>query len=120
MGRLKMFGVVETERTIDGVTGFERRLYIGSIASDAIILADAVRAHWGIENRVHWRLDVALNDDQMRARMKNAGANLAIIRRMALNLFRTDTSKRKVGIPTKRILAASSDSYREALLGFGG
>ena len=56
----------------------------------------------------------------MRARMKNAGANLAIIRCMVLNLFRTDTSKRKAGIPTKRILAASSDSYREALLGLGG
>jgi hypothetical protein len=55
----------------------------------------------------------------MRARMKNAGANLAIIRRMVLNLFRTDTSKRKVGIPTKRILAASSDTYPEAFLGFG-
>lgn len=117
---LKMFGVIETERTIKRVTGFERRLYIGSIAPDASSLADVVRAHWGIENRVHWCLDVALNDDQMRARVKNAGANLAIIRRMVLNLFSTDTSKRKVGIPTKRILAASSDSYREALLGLGG
>ena len=114
-----MFGVIETERTINGATGFERRLYIGSIAPDAAALADAVRARWGIENRVHWCLDVALNDDQMRARNKNAGTNLAIIRRMVLNLFRTDTSKRKVGIPTKRILAASSDSYREALLGLG-
>lgn len=55
----------------------------------------------------------------MRARVKNAGANLAIIRRMVLNLFRTDKPKRKVGIPTKRTLAASSDSYREALLGLG-
>lgn len=116
---LRMFGVIETERTINGATGFERRLYIGSIEPDAAVLAGAVRAHWGIENRVHWCLDVALNDDQMRARVNNAGANLAIIRRMVLNLFRTDTSKRKVGIPTKRILAASSDSYREALLGFG-
>ena len=58
-----------------------------------------------------------MNDDQMRARVKNAGANLAIIRRFVLNLFRADTSKRNVGIPTKRILAASSDSYRESLLG---
>lgn len=117
---LKMFGVIETERTINNeATSFERRLYIGSIEPDAAVLAGAVRAHWGIENRVHWCLDVALNDDQMRARVKNAGANLAIIRRLVLNLFRTDKSKRKVGIPTKRILAASSDSYREALLGLG-
>lgn len=115
---LKMFGVIEAERTINGKTSRERRLYIGSIAPEASALANVVRAHWGIENRVHWCLDVALNDDQMRAREKNAGANLAIVRRLVLNLFRLDTSKRKGGIHTRRILAASSDSYREALLGF--
>lgn len=114
---LKMFGVIEAERTINGKTSLERRLYIGSIAPDASTLANVVRAHWGIENRVHWCLDVALNDDQMRARTKNAGANLAIVRRLVLNLFRLDTSKRKGGIHTRRILAASSDSYRESLLG---
>ncbi|MDP2809325.1 MAG: ISAs1 family transposase, partial [Rhodocyclaceae bacterium] len=117
---LKMFGVIEAERTINGKTSLERRLYIGSIAPDAAILANAVRAHWGIENSVHWCLDVALNDDQMRARIKNAGANLAIIRRLVLNLFRLDTSKRKGGIYTRRILAASSDSYRANLLGLEG
>jgi predicted transposase YbfD/YdcC len=113
---LKMFGVIEAERTINGKTSHERRLYIGSIAPEASVLANVVRAHWGIENRVHWCLDVALNDDQMRARVKNAGANLAIVRRLVLNLFRLDKS-RKGGIHTRRILAASSDSYREALLG---
>lgn len=116
---LKTFGVIEAERTINGKTSFERRLYIGSIVPDATVLANAVRAHWSIENSVHWCLDVALNDDQMRARVKNAGANLAIIRRLVLNLFRLDTSKRKGGIYTRRILAASSDSYRASLLGLG-
>lgn len=116
---LKMFGVIEAERTINGKTSFERRLYIGSIAADAATLANAVRSHWGIENRVHWCLDVALNDDQMRARVKNAGANLAIIRRLVLNLFRLDSS-RKTGIHTRRIIAASSDSYRETILGLLG
>jgi predicted transposase YbfD/YdcC len=117
---LKMFGVIEAERTINGKTSFDRRLYIGSIAPDAAVLANAVRAHWGIENSVHWCLDVALNDNQMCARIKNAGANLAIIRRLVLNLFRLDTSKRKGGIHTRRILAASSDSYRANLLGLEG
>jgi predicted transposase YbfD/YdcC len=117
---LKMFGVVEAERTINGKTSCERRLYIGSIAPDAVILGNAVRAHWGIENRVHWCLDVALNDDQMRARTKNAGANFAIVRRLVLNLFRLDTSKKKGGIYTRRILAASSDAYRASLLGLKG
>jgi predicted transposase YbfD/YdcC len=102
---------------IDGKASFDRRLYIGSIAPDAAVLANAVRAHWGIENSVHWCFDVALNDDQMCAHIKNAGANLAIIRHLVLNLFLLDTSKRKSGIHTRRILAASSDSYRANLLG---
>ena len=113
---LKMFGVIESERTINGKTSLERRLYIGSIPADAAVLSNAVRDHWGIENSVHWCLDVALNDDQMRARTKNAGANLAIIRRLVLNLFRLDPS-RKCGINNRRILAASSDSYRAMILG---
>ena len=75
---LKMFGVIEAERTINGKTSLERRLYIASIPPEARRLADVVRDHWGIENQVHWCLDVALNDDQMRARVKNAGANLAV------------------------------------------
>lgn len=53
----------------------------------------------------------------MRARVKNAGANLAFVHRLVLNLFRHDPSKRKGGIDTRRIVAASSDSYRETLLG---
>lgn len=116
---LAMFGVIEAERTINGVTSRERRLYIGSIAPKASVLAEAVRAHWGIENSVHWCLDVAFKDDQMRAREKNAGANLATLRRLVLNLFRLDKTPRKAGIYTRRILAASSDSYRANLLGLG-
>ena len=114
---LKTFGVIESERTINGATSRERRLYIGSIAADASVLANAVRAHWGVENQVHWCLDVAFKDDQMRAREKNAGANLAIIRRLVLNLFRLDKSPIKGGIYNRRIFAASSDSYRASLLG---
>ncbi len=116
----RMFGVIEAERTINGKTSRERRLYNGSIAPDAGALANVVRAHWGNENRAHWCLDVALNDDQMRACVKNAEVNLAIVRRLVLNLFRLDTSKRKGGIRTRRILAASSDSYRETLLSLAG
>lgn len=116
---LKTFAVIESERTINGTTSCEQRLYIGSIAPEAAILANAVRAHWGVENQLHWCLDVAFKDDQMRAREKNAGANLATIRRLVLNLFRLDKSPRKGGIYNRRIFAASSDSYRACLLGLG-
>ena len=112
---LKMFGVIEAERTTGGKTPVERRYYIGSTPPNALTLTNAVRAHWGIENRVHGCLDVALKDDQMRARVKNAGVNLAIIRRLVLNLFRLNSS-RKGGIHNRRILAASSDNYRAHFL----
>lgn len=117
---LKTFGVIEAERTINGATSFERRLYIGSIAPDAALLANSVRAHWGVENQVHWCLDVAFKDDQMRAREKNAGANLATLRRFVLNLFRLDKTPKQGGIYNRRILAASSDQYRAQLLGIEG
>jgi predicted transposase YbfD/YdcC len=72
-------------------------------------IAQAIRAHWSTKHCLHWSLDVSLNDDQMRARCRNAGANLALVRRLVLNLFLFDTSC-KGGIRTRRILAASSDA----------
>ena len=118
---LKMFGVIVSERTVNGQTSREQRLYIGSIAPDAKLLMRTVRAHWEIENSLHWCLDVAMNDDQMRARIKNAGANLAILRRLVLNLFRANPVKgKKVGIHTRRIIAASSPDDRAKLLGLKG
>ncbi len=113
---LKMFGVVQSERTIKGKTSTEDRLYIGSIPVQARKLAHAVRSHWEVENCLHWCLDVCLNDDQARARVKNSAQNLATVRRMVLNIFRLDKS-RKGGIKTRRLVASTSDSYREKLLG---
>lgn len=85
---LKMFGVVQSERTVKGKTSSEQRLYIGSIPPQARKLAHAVRSHWEVENRLHWCLDVCLNDDQARARVKNSAQNLAAIKRMVLNVLR--------------------------------
>jgi predicted transposase YbfD/YdcC len=113
---LKMFGVVQSERTIKGKTSQEQRLYIGSIPVQARKLAHAVRSHWEVENRLHWCLDVCLNDDQARARVKNSAQNLAAIRRMVLNILRLDKS-RKGGIKARRLVANTSDQYREQLLG---
>ncbi len=106
---LKRFGVIEAERTINDKTRIERRRYIGRIAPDAGLLANAVRAYWGIENQVHWCLDVAFKEDQRRAREKNAAANLATRRRFVLNRFRLDTTPKQGSIYNRRILAASSD-----------
>ena len=97
-------------------TSMDERLYIASISPNARKLAHAVRSHWGVENRLHWCLDVCLNDDQARARVKNSAQNLAAVRRMVLNILRLDKS-RKGGIKTRRLVASTSDSYREQLLG---
>jgi predicted transposase YbfD/YdcC len=113
---LTMFGMVQSERTLKGKTSQEVRLYIGSIPVNARTFAHAVRSHWEVENRLHWCLDVCLNDDQSRARVKNSAQNLATIRRMVLNILRLDKS-RKGGIKGRRMLACSSDRYRERLLG---
>jgi len=113
---LTMFGVVQSERTVKGKTSKEERLYIGSIPIQAKNLAHAQRSHWAVENRLHWCLDVCLNDDQARARVKNSAQNLATVRRMVLNIFRLDKS-RKGGIKGRRMLACTSDRYRAQLLG---
>jgi predicted transposase YbfD/YdcC len=113
---LTMFGVVQSERTIKGQTSQEQRLYIGSIPVQARRFAHAVRSHWEVENRLHWCLDVCLNDDQARARVRNSSRNLATVRRMVLNILRLDKS-RKGGIKARRMLAGTSDRYREQLLG---
>ena len=72
---LKMFGLVQSERTVKGKTSKEARLYIGSIPVNAKQLAHAVRSHWEVENRLHWCLDVCLNDDQARARVNNSACS---------------------------------------------
>jgi predicted transposase YbfD/YdcC len=114
---LRCFSVIESERIIGDKTTCERRLYIGSLAPDAQRIAQAVRSHWSIENRLHWSLDVSFNDDQMRARTKAAAHNLAVLRHITLNLIRLDPVKRRGGIKVRRLIAATSDLYRAQLLG---
>ena len=114
---LRSFAVIESERTINGYTTCERRLYISSLAPNAQRIAHAVRAHWSVENRLHWTMDVAFNDDQMRARTKAAAHNLAVLKHITLNLIRIDPIKRKGGIKARRLIAATSDIYRTQLLG---
>lgn len=116
---LHSFAVLESERAIgDKATG-EQRLYISSLAPDAPCIAQAIRSHWSIENRLHWSMDVSFNDDQMRARTKAAAHNLAVLKHITLNLIRLDPVKRKGGVKARRLIAATSDTYRAQLLGLG-
>jgi predicted transposase YbfD/YdcC len=114
---LKSFAVIESERCINGKTSLERRFYISSLPADAGRIARAVRAHWAVENSLHWCMDVAFADDQMRARTGHAAHNLAVLKHITLNLIRLDPVKRKGGIKARRLIAATSDLYRAQLLG---
>lgn len=114
---LKSFAVIESERWIKGKTAVERRFYISSLPADAQRLSQAIRSHWSVENRLHWCMDVAFADDQMRARTGHAAHNLAVIKHITLNLIRLDPTPRMGGIKARRLIAATSDSYRAQLLG---
>lgn len=114
---LQSFTVIESERQIKGKTTVERRFYISSLPANALRLAHAIRAHWSVENRLHWCMDVAFDDDQMRARTGHAAHNLAVLKHITLNLIRLDPTQRKGGIKARRLIAATSDSYRAQLLG---
>lgn len=114
---LQSFAVIASERTIKDKTTREHRFYISSIPADAAQLNRAVRQHWRVENSLHWCMDVAFGDDQMRARTGNAAHNFAVMRHFALNLIRLDPVKRKGGIKVRRLIASTSDSYRAELLG---
>lgn len=114
---LKSFAVIESERCINGKTSVERRFYLSSLAPDAARLAQAIRSHWSVENRLHWCMDVVFADDQMRARTGHAAHNLAVLKHITLNLIRLDPTPRKGGIKARRLIAATSDLYRAQLLG---
>ena len=114
---LKSFAVITSERTIKGKTTVEHRFCISSLPADAARLNRAVRLHWRVENSLHWCMDVAFGDDQMRARTGNAAHNFAVVRHFALNLIRLAPVKRKGGIKVRRLIAATSDAYRAELLG---
>lgn len=80
--------MVEYIRTIDGKTKVETRYYISSLDNNAKLLGQSVRSHWGVENSLHWVLDVAFREDDCRIRKDNAPQNFSVLRHIAVNLQR--------------------------------
>ena len=110
---LKGIGMVESERhSRDGVS-IERRYFITSVG-DVGLFRQAVRSHWGIENGLHWRLDVTFREDGSRIRRGDAAHNLGVIRHVAMNLLKSESSK--ISVRKKRIRAGFNDDYRSKVL----
>ena len=107
--------MAECERHVSGEISVERRYYLSSLSVDVTRFADAVRSHWGIENSVHWVLDLTFREDESRPRRGHAAENVSTLRRLALNLLKRETthagSQRK-----KRRRSGWDDAYREKVL----
>lgn len=108
---LRSFAVIESERCQlkTGEVSTERRYFISSL-TDVEQIAHAVRQHWGIENKLHWSLDVSFNEDMSRVRIGYAAENFSRLRRMALNLLKRDKAT-KLGIKGKRLRAGWDENY---------
>jgi predicted transposase YbfD/YdcC len=114
---LQSCGMVESLREEKGQTTIERRYFLASLGAGVETFARACRSHWGVENKVHWIMDVCFNEDQSRARAGHAAENLATLRRLALNLLKRDKTKKR-GIKGKQLNASWDHAYLLDLLNF--
>jgi predicted transposase YbfD/YdcC len=113
---LASVGLVESIREMDGKATVERRYYLSSLKMDVETLARAVRGHWGVENKLHWVMDVCFGEDQSRVRQGYAAENLAALRRLALNMLKQEKTKKR-GIRGKMLNASWDHPYLLRLLG---
>ena len=113
--KLKAIGSAISNTQRDGKDCYEVRYYILSKYLSGRRFAEAVRDHWGIENHLHWQLDVTFQEDQCRIRKGHADANFSILRRTALSLLKNESTL-KVGIKNKRLTAAWDEAYLEKVL----
>ena len=102
--------MVMSERFVDDRRSKESRYYIASLSDDAKQALGAVRGHWGIENKVHWVLDIAFREDECRIRKGNGAQNSAVLRHIALNLLKQEKTA-KCGVKNKRLKAGWDESY---------
>jgi predicted transposase YbfD/YdcC len=107
---LKSVVMIEAERFIGDAVFVETRYYLSSLSNDAEVLNEAVRSHWGVENSLHWVLDVTFHEDSSRIKKENAPENFGLLRRLALCLLKKETTSKR-SIKGKRLRASWDDGY---------
>lgn len=112
--KLTALGMCCSERTMGGETSCEMRLFIGSRRASAFEYAEALRGHWGIENNLHWQLDVTFREDNSCIKDRNAAQNVALLRKLALGLLKHHPGKGSMA--TKRYRAAVSTDFLQEIL----
>lgn len=112
---LKSLCMVTAKRTVGESQSKESRFYISSLPADAKTLGRAIRAHWGIENSLHWILDVAFREDECRKRKDHSAENFAVLRHLTLNILKQETTCKR-SIAGKRLLAGWDTGYMEKVL----
>src|SRR5262249_25800621 len=111
---LTVVGMCYSERTVAGQTSDELRLFIGSRDTSAEVYGEALRGHWGIENNLHWQLDVSFREDDNRVQNRRGGQNLAFVRKIALCLLQRHKAKKSIA--NKRLAAAYDTNFLEEVL----
>ena len=111
---LKSIAKLSTERTAKGRTSQETRYYLCSFKAEAVKVLHAVRAHWEVENKLHWTLDVVFAEDQHGYAQRRGAENMSVLRQFAINLLRQDNTKGS--LKGKRKKAAWDDDFRTCVL----
>ena len=111
---LQSIGMVATERQIGSQLEQKTRYFISSRPAQAQQFGQRVRSHWHIENKLHWRLDVILDEDAAHIRANHGPENMAVLRHMAINLLKHEPSK--ISIQSKRLRAACNNDYLEDVI----
>lgn len=114
---LNSVGMVRSEVTVKEKRSVEFRYYISSLKNAPVLFQNSVRKHWGIETSCHWILDIAFREDESRARNLHAAENFTLLRKIALNLLKNETTT-KIGVKGKRLKAGWDEEYFLKVIGF--
>jgi predicted transposase YbfD/YdcC len=106
----RSIAMIKSERRIGTESSTEVRYFISSLNGSAKQTLGAVRQHWGVENGLHWKLDIAFREDECRVRQENAAENFVVLRHVALNLLNQEKTA-KVGTHAKRLKAGWDERY---------